>query len=339
MDTAKIESALKKLFHEEEQRIVFWNDPDMEFSLLLPAVQVNGVSLLRLDQVGSFEAKLKMERDDPTGKFLVYSPSEEPEYENDWLLDVRLYSRSFRADRASLVLSELGLTQQQLRQHISDRRKFFDNKDRLKKLKELTAPNDTSPDLDRNMITVVAKAEQPEFFTIVRTVFHAYLDGNNGRTDLAVPPEVWDQLEKFDLDKPFWAMAKSAFGYEEPTPNLKNFLIRLLVTDFANYLKGELPSALAHLVLPGKANTVVCLAQWRDSSSKGGSYDKLSASVGEILNIEDLVQGREAETLLDVMTFVEIEQAIMSGLRDRVMATADTIKTDEIKQLSSTLGS
>src|SRR5664279_369315 len=104
MDTAKIESALHKLFHEEGQRIVFWNDPDHEFEIVLPLVKVEGVHVLRLDQIGAFEAKIKLEREDPTGKYLLYSPTEEPEYAKDWLLDIRLYSRSFRADRASLML-------------------------------------------------------------------------------------------------------------------------------------------------------------------------------------------------------------------------------------------
>ncbi len=63
MDTAKIESALSKLFHEDGQRIVFWNDPDHEFDMLLPALRLDGVKLLRLDQIGAFEAKLKLERE------------------------------------------------------------------------------------------------------------------------------------------------------------------------------------------------------------------------------------------------------------------------------------
>ncbi len=41
-----------------------------------------------------------MERDDSDGRYLVYSSTEEPDYEADWLLDIRLYSRSFRADGA-----------------------------------------------------------------------------------------------------------------------------------------------------------------------------------------------------------------------------------------------
>jgi hypothetical protein len=69
--------------------------------------------------------------------------------ENDWLLDIRPYSRNFRADRASILLDELGLGNQHLRQHLADRRKFFDNKDRVQKLKSLVSAEDTALDLDR----------------------------------------------------------------------------------------------------------------------------------------------------------------------------------------------
>jgi 16S rRNA G527 N7-methylase RsmG len=35
--------------------------------------------------------------------YLLYAPTEEPDYEADWLLDIRLYSRSFQADHASII--------------------------------------------------------------------------------------------------------------------------------------------------------------------------------------------------------------------------------------------
>ncbi len=89
--------------------------------------------------------KIRLEREDPTGCYLLYAPMEEPDYESDWLLDIRLFSRSFRADRASILLDELGLGKKQdLRQHLADRRKFFDNKERLQKLKPLVTVEDTA---------------------------------------------------------------------------------------------------------------------------------------------------------------------------------------------------
>ncbi len=114
-DLNQINTALERLFVEEGQRIVFWNDPDQEFQNTLPFIMLDDVTILRLDRVGALEAKIRLEREEPNGKFLLYAPSEEPDYEDDWLLDIRLYSRSFRADKASILLQELGLVNQHLR--------------------------------------------------------------------------------------------------------------------------------------------------------------------------------------------------------------------------------
>ena len=158
MDTKQINDALDRIFHEEGARIVFWNDPEREFLNVLPFLLLEGVTTIRLDQEAALGVKIRLEREDPTGKYLLYSPAEEPDYESDWLLDVRLYSRSFRADRASILLDQLGLKNQHLRQHLADRRKFFDSKERLQKLKPLVAPTDVAADLDRKMIAVVVRS-------------------------------------------------------------------------------------------------------------------------------------------------------------------------------------
>jgi uncharacterized protein (TIGR02687 family) len=338
MDNTQIENALARLFDEEGHRIVFWNDPEKEFLMALLALNLpESVNVLRLDRVGALEIKIRIERDDPEGRYLLYAPTEEPDYEADWLLDIRLYSRSFRADRASIILDQLGLSNQHLREHLAERRKFFDNKHRLQKLQSLVVPNDTDVDLDRKMIAVVVKADQPEWFNIVRTLFHEFTTKENGEDiDLENPPEVWLQVEKFDLDGPFWQMAKSLFGYSEDNPSLRNFLIRLLSTDFAHHLKGSVPDSLAHLVLPqsGKSNAVVCLAHWRDSSSRGSSYDLLSDVVATILKVEDQLYGFEIDELMEVMTFQAVEKQVAQGLRDRVISGADAIDVDGIRAVA-----
>ncbi|MBV8606107.1 MAG: hypothetical protein JO034_01420, partial [Singulisphaera sp.] len=112
------ESRLDRIFHEDEARIVFWNDPEREFQNVLPFLLFDDVTMIRLDQTAALEVKIRLERDDPTGKYLLYSPTEEPDYESDWLLDIHLYSRSFRADRASILLDQLGLKNQHMRQHL-----------------------------------------------------------------------------------------------------------------------------------------------------------------------------------------------------------------------------
>jgi uncharacterized protein (TIGR02687 family) len=334
-DLNQITQALDRLFNEEGQRIVFWHDPDREFQITLSMLELPGVTTLRLNEVSALEAKIRMERDEPTGKFLVYAPAEEPEYEDDWLLDIRLYSRSFRADRSSILLMELGLVNPTLRTHVAERRKFFDAKDRLQKLKALVDKNDGAADLDRKMMAVVARADQPELFNLVRTVFHSWLEA--GEIDLDSPPSVWGQIEKFDLDAPFWQMVKATFGYEEENPTLKNFLLRLVLTDYAHHLKGDVPQALRGLLLPriGWSNAVVCLAQWRDSSSKGSSYDRLSAEAAAVLKIEDSLPNLDIEQLVDVMTLLAVEKRIASSLRERVQTTPDTINADDVRAVAT----
>ena len=330
MDVTQITGALESVFNDEHVRVVFWNDPDGEFIESLPVIALEGVEVLNLDGVGALEAKVRIELDDPTGRYLLYAPTEEPDYENDWLLDMRLYSRSFRADRASIILQELGLAHQHLRQHLAKRRKFFDNKERMHKLKSLVAPEDSELDLDRKMLAVVAKADQAELFNILRTLFHSMTEGD--APDLEAVPPIWAQIERFELDEPFWRMVETVFGYGEESPTLKNLLIRLLVSDYAHYLAKELPGALQHLQLPrsGAANAVVCLAQWRDSSSKGRSYDELATGIGALLHMPDHLHGCEVEELLDVTTFLDVENRIVQGLLDRVTSTADAIDPEAV---------
>ena len=335
-DLKQINTALERIFQEEGARIVFWNDPEQEFQNALPFVLLDGVSMVRLDEAGALEVKIRLERVDPVGKFLIYSPAEEPDYEDDWLLDIRLYSRSFRADRASILLQELGLVNQHLRSHIAQRRKFFDSKDRLGKIKPMVGADDTATDLDRKMISVVTKSDQPELFNILRTIFHAWTEAG-ADLDLDIPPAVWAQVEKFELDVSFWSMVKSSFGYSEENPTLKKFLLRLFATDFAHYLKCDITQSLEGLLLPRScwSNVAVCLAQWRDSSSKGASYDRLSAYAATILKIEDHLPKYEIDQLSEVMTFLAVEKRIASGLRERVQTTADSLNADEVELIAN----
>ena len=280
MDIKQINDALDRIFHEENARIVFWNDPQQEFLNTLPFLMLDEVNVLKLDDLGALETKIRLEHNDPTGRYLLYSPHEEPEFDDDWLLDIRLYSRSFRADRASILLDQLGLIQQRLRGHVALRRKFFDSRERVQKIRGLVERDDNELDLDRKMLAVVTKADQPELFNIVRTLFHSMTEGEEA--DLDMIPPTWEQVEKFELDQPFWGMVKTAFGYESDSPNLKSLLIRMTVADYLHHLGKEAPPSLSQLTLSrsGTANAVVCLAQWRDSGSKGTSYGQLARPSG-----------------------------------------------------------
>ncbi len=228
----------------------------------------------------------------------------------------------------------MGLQTHSLADHLKKRQKFCDNKDRLQKLKAIVVPEDQSDDIDRKMLAVTVKADQPELYNILRTLLHYYAEIDE--IDLRQPVPFWDQIEKFDLAESFWRFIKKAFGYTEELPSLENLLIRLLVTDFVQHLHGKAPS-LEHLVLPqaGRANAVVCLAQWRDSSSKGSSYDLLSKYVAQRINLSGQLHSFDIDHLIDVQTFVDVENEIASNLKERVLSTADAIKVEDIREIAT----
>ncbi len=332
MDTQRIRNALDVQFDTESQRIVFWHDPEREFDDVLDRLDLADVTLLRLDEHPALGIKVRLEQDDPAGRYLLYAPFDPPEPDDDWLLDIRLYSASFRADRASMLLTELGLAQQSLRQHLAERAKFFASRDRLARLKKLVSPNDDALDIDRKIIAVLAKADQPEFFNVLISLFDAMPDGNPD----AEPP-AWEEMEKYGVQAAFWELVEHSFGYQDAEPSLKNLLIRLLVSDLDHDCRAPLADGLNHLRLPrqGVANAVVCLAQWRDSSTRGPSYEGLSAAVAATIKLEQHLGGLEIDDLAEVKTFLPVEKAIASCLRDRVLETADAIKPESIRDMAS----
>jgi hypothetical protein len=53
MDIKQIKDTLAHIFHEKKKRIVFWYDAEKEFEDMLSSIQLNDVTILRLDEHGA----------------------------------------------------------------------------------------------------------------------------------------------------------------------------------------------------------------------------------------------------------------------------------------------
>ena len=232
MTTTQLAEVLRRFYTEDNCRIVFWYDTDREFEDCLVSLYLDDVHVLRLDEIGALELKILLELNDTTGKYLLYAPYAEPDAKDDWLLDIRIYSRTFHADQASILLNELGLTSQALRPYIASRRTFFRSQDRLNRLKKWVKPEDTESELDLKMLAVLTKAELPDIFSILMRLFEELCESDEQQLLLATQTS-WDEIVKFDLAEPFWNIVAVTFGYTEAEPSVTHSLIRLMVTDFA----------------------------------------------------------------------------------------------------------
>ncbi len=324
MDTEQIQSTLVKLYHEEGHRIVFWYDSDAEFHDILPSLDLDDVKILQLEDDGSLALKIQLEIEDPQGRYLVYSHDAEPVPEEDWLLDIKLYSYVFHADRASIILNELGLTSQSLRPYLNERKTFFRSQDRTNRLQKWITPNDTEDLIDLKMLSVVVRVDHPNLFSLLMKLFGSFCTESG--FDAAAKSKAWENIQKLNLGESFWQFIQQDFGYSVEEPNISDFLIRLLVSDFSNNLKSDLPSGLSHFLLPQgqmRQNVSVFLSQWKTTMGQFQNYNSVSKYYEKTLQIEGLLSAFEPDELVDLSTFASVERRIISSLRDTILQSPD----------------
>ncbi|MCY4673139.1 MAG: BREX-1 system phosphatase PglZ type A [Bacteroidetes bacterium] len=323
MDLTAITSELQGIL--SRQRIVFWYDPEKEFLDVWSQLSPDGAKVMDLSRITPLEMKVRIELEDPQGRYLIYSAAEAPPFADDWLRDVRLYGHSFRADYASMVLRELGLPQSRLREHVRRRMKFFRSRKRRSDLKHLVSAKDTKANLDHKMLAVVVGSNQPGAPSIVRALLHAMA------TAPILEPAAWNDIEKFGLRDPFWSLVREHFEYDAEEPRLTDLAARMLISDFDASLKRNFPARLRRLKLPdaGARNAIVFLNQWKDSGSKGQSFNWWSDKVWSLYELEQTLDEFELDDLLEITTFSGVEQLIANHLRNRILedihANADEI--------------
>ncbi len=328
MEVAQIASDLRRVFERECCRIVFWDDPEADFKEAWPDLALEGVQIINLCDISALEVKVHLELEDAASKYLLYSAAEVSRHSEDWLRDIRLYSQSFRADRASMILRDLGLSGPNVREHIKRCFKFCASKDRRARLKHFVESSDTESDLDRKMLAVACKSDRAEAFSIVRMLMHSMASVEG--LDLVGVPPAWEQIERFGLDSAFWELMRRHFGYAAEEPRFADLVSRMLVSDFGHHLTGTLPVELHGLQLPpsGTQNAVVFLAQWRDRSSKASSYNWWAEQVCGLLQMNDRLRGYELEDVLGITTFAGVDTFVVEELVQRLRAgsSADAVE-------------
>ena len=336
MKAEQVDKALRQKFITEGARLVFWHDPNGEFADYVEAGlggDLSDVQLLDVAAVGGLSTKLRLEREDRTGKYLVYSHGEVPPAEEDWLLDIRIYSAQFHADVASIWLQELGLSNLSMRDHLKARATFLGNRDRRKKLGRLISAKDDEATIDLKMMTVLVGSQVVGPFDVLRALCHSH--GQAGRFDLSTPPEVVTIFEKMDLLDRFWELMRREFGYAADAPSVSGLLRRLFISELFHQTGSKRMDSLAHHQLPpaGRRNAVVFLTQWRDSSGTASSYDAAAAAVAAEQKVDGPLATLDLETIKDVYTFWEAEGRVVSSLKDRLLNETQAVDVESVATL------
>lgn len=318
MSESKIRHALNVLFDNNTN--VFWHDEEGEFSTTVESLSMPGIELIMLDQEPALKLKLAIERGDASTKRLFYSNKPEPVPAEDWLLDIRLRSKAFHADNASILLDELGLASQSMRAHLKQRMRFLKSRERIDRLRRWIDPEDDEQALDEKMISVLVRADRVDLLSVLQRLYASLIA--HGEIDLKAEPKAWADIEGNDLAPSFWTWVRREVGYSEVKPGFRDLLGFVLLTDLARSMSNGFPQQLNHFVIKNPAlaaNATVMADRWRADVNHFPAYDELSSKLAADLQLDSLLNNLPAEALLDAKTFEAIDKQIIRDLRDRIL--------------------
>ena len=300
-----ISQALNKLF--ERHRIVFWYDSEKELRLDFEKLELESIEKIAINN-NEFAIKYRILREQPQQKFLLYHEGKEPDYLDNWLLDVQLAQGKFSTDQASLLLTELELGLE-FADIIESHSEFFRSNQRRESLKKLLQPQDTKTNICLKMLAVCTTAE-PRLDSILERLLEESAQDKNEKLKLC---------DRTQLTEFFWQQMKQVYGYTSQQLRIKDFVIELFKSCYTTAVEKQ-------GTLTGDA--IIFLNRWKDSRQFKQSFEDLSHQCAEILKIEEKLNQRYYQELLEIDYFRLIDQKI---IHDLVKAVSNrTITTHEV---------
>ncbi|MBD2803154.1 BREX-1 system phosphatase PglZ type A [Xenorhabdus sp. ZM] len=321
----------------EQYRIVFWHDPDNHFSSILTSLGLENVVVLDMSAESLLATKKRIELDQPEQKFLLYFNCVRPAREQDWLLDIRLYSDEFHADHAAMILSELKIPQLGLREYIQSREAFFAVNARTQILKSWITEGESEESLDKKMLAVVADANSFETKEILFSLMRRYVRQYQDEEDNALENTLF-VMERLQLTSILWKVLQQEMCYQSENPSLDDFILKLFCTDL--WLQGdkERRDWLNSNVLrtaAGKASALAFMASWRADRRFSEDYDFIANQLAAKFDLSEHYRESSPYALQECETFEAIEQFIIKALVTLLSEQSTTLDRIKFKNLLS----
>ncbi len=117
-------------FKGNDRKLVFWYDENAEFADEVDTIKLENAKIYKLTTDNWFYTKYFLETVDKTTNYLIYAPFAKPSDRDNHLADIIYYSRSFYADKISLVMHDLKIPDR-LKEHMNRYYKFWNANERI----------------------------------------------------------------------------------------------------------------------------------------------------------------------------------------------------------------
>ena len=337
MSTESIQFNLKERFAAPlpefyKRRIIFWQDEDREFESTLDELDLPGVNIVKLTGTNNFAVKKLLLHDDLTGNYLIYNPFSYAAPQDDWLRDIELYSEEFRADYYSILMSELNIhASPVMRRTVKLYSTFFDNKERVARLRKIGREYQTPLQLHIDIMAVLAGLSGGSAQDVFIAVLSAGLDEENNA--------VLNNIEKFGNIEAFWQLVRKYTGFiHEDDKPLGFFASHVLLTALAQTMNPSVLKGLERFI--SESNRAYCYSivhEWRNREDNTALWD-LCRTVEQELQLPSRFDKQEIETLLTGDIFPSIHEIILkrffSEASEQVVKPDLILKTVENRRTS-----
>ena len=305
-----------------KRRIIFWYDEEKEFEDKLDEIPLENAKLLVLTGTNNFAAKKLLTVDDTTNNYLVYSPITYESKEDDWLLNIELYSEAFRADLVSIWLNEVDLPQiPDFRRLMKKYRKFFGAQTRRTAFLKRNRGIDAAPQMHLTVMATICGTQDVRPNSIIKAVI------GNG-TDME-SNETFQSLVNFGADAPFWALVKQATGYfEEEDASIEKLVAHILLTATTRTLRTEYLAGLDGFIsTPHQAWCYDFVSEWIAGDRKE-EINGILRNVEEELHLQSRFKQVPLEDLVGTEMFPCVNECILTYLMTEI--NNHIINVDEI---------
>ena len=310
MNIKQILDRLNAEFTGDTRKLVFWYDDNSEFVEDMQNVELDNAKVYFLQPDNQFATKLFLERQDTTTNYLIYAPFPKPDVRDNHLEDTLLYSKRFFADRASLLLVDLGIDEKYkpiIEKHI----KFFANKERTQRFYDLEIENFNEENIITGLLSAICRTRTCSFEEVIRVIL----------TDSELADNKFlSEVEKYGLLDDFWKLCEQHFGYTDVKPTLEKLVVTMFVTYTAKYVGAELPKAWKGFISYKAGNIIAFMDNLMNSILYRGRYDELSAHVAFGLNVKKAFSDFPPEDLVNCDTFLAIDQILINWVVARLVA-------------------
>lgn len=317
MDTDKVIQDLNRRFAAPlpefyKRRIIFWYDEDREFEDKLEDIEIANAKLLVLTGTNNFAAKKLLNVDDTTSNYLVYSPITYESLEDDWLLNIELYSEEFRADLISIWMNEMELpATPDFRRLVKVYKKFFGAQPRRAAFTKLNKGITTASQMHLAVMAAICGTTDMQPGSIVQAVIR-------GGTDME-SNEVFQSLISYGAEEPFWALVKQASGYfEGEDASIERMITHILLTATTRTLRIEYLAGLDSFIsTPHQAWCYDFVSEWIAEEEKP-ELTGILRNVEEELNLRKRFQQIPMEDLVRTEVFPCVNECILTQLMTEI---------------------